>query len=69
MQQSAGPLGFLHSTKKELFGTNNKSAPIRAKLDLRKAPRVAKNDLTTPLIYLRCAMCGASADNATILMT
>src|SRR3984957_4149680 len=53
----AAPLGFPHSTKKEPFRTNNKSAPVRAKLDLRNAPRVAKNDLTTLLINLRCAKC------------
>ena len=57
VRESAEPLGFPHSTKKEPFGTNNKSVPVDAKLDLRKAPRVAKNDLTTLLINLRCAKC------------
>jgi hypothetical protein len=40
----------------------NRSAPTIigsdcGKLDLRKAPQVAKNDLTTLLINLRCAKC------------
>ena len=56
VRESAEPLGFPHSTKKELFDTNNNRLRS-AKLDLLKAPQVAKNDLTTLLINLRCAKC------------